>query len=347
MAIRPTRAAGRLTATQINRVAKISQFDVSNPSPDLLTLIKRELDTLDQLEVADNPTFVSRKALITDERVRRAIYGGNCDRLRYRYFLYGLDTATLQTVLTQLFLANYSKVTSWLRLSASTPVAGEWATVNDVFSPASSAAQPGANRKPAVGTSSNGLLTATYDGTDMLVVPCTAQNTATDKWEVHGHWRLPDVTTAIQRLVSMDVSAGCSVNRFRLFTNLTNGKLVAQVFINNTDGRQFACPVSFPPNVHTHVRVSYDKDAATDALKLQIWINGVLQTLAITNIGAGGALGALLAVTGTWLIGAASNSDAPTSPLLNGSQHGPNIQIASSILTTGEATSLRNIEVPL
>ncbi len=99
-AIRPSR-----TSTVNRRVAKISDFEQIDPLPDTLTLLKRKVKQFDDLEVSDNVAWVTKVDAITSPAFGKMFQGGNADRLRYRYLVYGFDRATLLLVLADLTTA--------------------------------------------------------------------------------------------------------------------------------------------------------------------------------------------------------------------------------------------------
>lgn len=102
MGNRPVRPAWQSTPTHIRKVAKISQFERIAPAPDQLTLLKRKVDEYDQLEVSDETAWSDAVAAIANSYYRRMFQGGNADRLRFRYLVYGFDLETLETVFTEL-----------------------------------------------------------------------------------------------------------------------------------------------------------------------------------------------------------------------------------------------------
>ncbi len=103
MGNRPFKATA--TSVQINKVAKISQFEQIDPLPDTLTLLKRKVKQFDDLEVSDNASWLTKIDAITSPAFGRMFQGGNADRLRYRYHVYGFDRATLLLVLADLTTA--------------------------------------------------------------------------------------------------------------------------------------------------------------------------------------------------------------------------------------------------
>lgn len=105
MSRRPNVAGARATGTEIRRVAIISQQEIVDPAPDQLCLLKRKVKQFDDLEVSNNGQWVTKVAAITDPRFRRMFQGGNTDRQRFRFQVYGWDDDTQAAVLTGLTTA--------------------------------------------------------------------------------------------------------------------------------------------------------------------------------------------------------------------------------------------------
>lgn len=103
MGFRPYKNSG--TQGQINRVAIISDFERIDPDPDNLTLLKRKVDEFDVLETDDPGAWETAVAAITSDNFRKMFEGGNMDRLRYRYQVYGWDRATIESALDDLSTA--------------------------------------------------------------------------------------------------------------------------------------------------------------------------------------------------------------------------------------------------
>jgi hypothetical protein len=99
---RPNKTASTASAWEILRVAVISDFDRVDPAPDQLCLLKRQVDLFDQLEVADVVAWAAAVALIQDPRARKMFEGGNMDRLRARYGVYGWELSLIEATTTDL-----------------------------------------------------------------------------------------------------------------------------------------------------------------------------------------------------------------------------------------------------
>lgn len=243
-------------------------------------------------------------------------------------------------------------IPTWLRLAASTPVSGEYETVVDVLA-ANNATQTGAVRKPAAAASANGLPVATFDGSDVWAWPIAASNHSTDKWELLLWLKAGDLAAA-QRVFACDTSGGATLNRIRV-TLVSTGAVEVLVFISNGNGRTFATPAGvFTAGAWVFLHVKYDSQATNEAdtdgltvdAKVRVFTGGTARALTATDVGAGGTIGALRTATGNNLLGAASDSDTPVSPLRNGAQTGPNIWVANAAVTAVQAASLQNFEAP-
>lgn len=105
MSFRPSKPAFCAKQGEINRVAIISQFEQVDPNPDQLTLLKRKVKQFDDLEVSNNAAWLSKLAAISRPEYRKMFQGGNNDRLRFRYLVYGWDDETLALVLADLTTA--------------------------------------------------------------------------------------------------------------------------------------------------------------------------------------------------------------------------------------------------
>lgn len=352
MTFHPNKAAGRLTSSQINRVAKISQRDLIDATPDTLTNIKREVNTLDLLKVSDVATYNTRIAAITDARTKQLFFGGNCDMLRYRYAVYGMQEAVLNVVLGALIKVNYGKVGSWYRMAASTAVASEWQTIVDVLGGAS-LVQNGAVRKLAAGASANAFPIGTYDGTDCMRMPLGVNNYNINKWGLSYYLKSPDVNTSQELFVIYNNDAGIRV--MELF--MQSGKLNWVIYIGtNVDGRQYTTagtPMAI--NVYKYPRIQFDSSKGNEFdttgsdtnAKVRIFVGETAIALTASNVGAGGALATLRAgASGAAIFSGLNDSDTPVSAVVSGTVHGPNTQIWLDTPTNAEAVAVMNLEVP-
>jgi hypothetical protein len=90
----------------------------------------------------------------------------------------------------------------------------------------------------------------------------------------------------------------------------------------------------------------FDSTGSNVDAKLRIAVNGVFQAVSAVDLGAGGAPSALQSATGTGSVGAASDSDTPVAPMLNGSLWGPDTYVGNGSLTQAELNVLHNFELP-
>lgn len=106
MSAHPRKPAWHCTSNDVAVVAEFLGHDAheTGAQADTLTLVKQKVDALDQLEVSDNASWSTKVNSFTDSRVKQMFFGsGSCmSRLRWRYYIYGLDRAYLLTVLTAL-----------------------------------------------------------------------------------------------------------------------------------------------------------------------------------------------------------------------------------------------------
>lgn len=345
MTFYPNRTASRSRSSQINRVAKISQRDAIDPTPDTLCLIKREVDTLDQLKISSPATFNARIALLTDARTKQLFFGGNADMLRYRFYIYGEDKATLQSVLTALFKINYGKVGAWYRLAASTAVTGEWPSVVDVLN-TNPMVQTQAVRKAAVGTSTNGLPTMLFDGTDIHLLPLIAQNFNINKIG-YWFWFRPANVASLQTIFRIAaIAGGANLNAIELYAQ--NSQVLGMSYLSgsNVNGRSVTTPVaSLAINTWASIYFQYDASRGGDD-NMRVYVNTVLPTQTYGNINAGGTLTTLNNAIGNGFTGGANDSDTPASAIGNGGQIGNNTFVLLDNLTGPEMTNMQNFETP-
>jgi hypothetical protein len=214
-------------------------------------------------------------------------------------------------------------VAGWLRLSASTQSGGEYTNLVDVLN-SNPAVQADTDRRCAVSTSANGLLTMVFDGSDMYQWPLSAAiNNMTTKlgfWL----WFKPASVASVQRLLNATIAAGAvaGLEKFSFYTN--NRTLVCEVYVSNTTGRigTTASNVLTAGQWHS-IYLQYDSSRGGDA-NLAMYVNGVQVSLNYSNIGVGATLDVLQAPTGNILVGSFNNSDTPVQAIDNGGEFGPN-----------------------
>jgi hypothetical protein len=78
---------------------------VADPGVDTLLLTKRIVYEFDQLEQEDPVSWTDKVSAITTESYRKMFQGGNMDRLRYRYTVYGYSADRLEVVYNELVAA--------------------------------------------------------------------------------------------------------------------------------------------------------------------------------------------------------------------------------------------------
>jgi hypothetical protein len=231
-------------------------------------------------------------------------------------------------------------VTSWLRLAASTPVSSEYETIVDVLN-SNPATQTDADRKPAAGTSGNGLPTMVFDGSDVISCPLISNNNHTATLG-YWCWFKPASVATVQHLFSV-VAPNSSAQKIDVYTN--NAQVFVECYISGVNGRFGRTGNVLTAGAWTNIYVQYDSSRGGDA-NLAIFIDKVSQSLTYGNLGAGGTLTTLPVVTGNYLFGGSTNSDTPTQPIANGGETGPNYYILGSNLTAGEQINLYDFERP-
>jgi hypothetical protein len=340
----------RGTSVEINRVAKISARDLLDTDPDTLTELKRAVDTLDLLEVSDNAAWVTRVATLP-AGLRGLFARGIYDRLRYRHYIYGQDTAAHQRALVAVLAAG-NVITAWYRLAASTAVAGEWESVTEVLG-GTPLTQVAAIRKPAEAASANGLPIATFDNTDVWVQTLESGTNGTTQWWIAFRVKPVDFGST-QMIVGSTSAAGTAPNKLSVNMESITGKLVFTVFSSAFNGRVYTSTNALTAGVWNHGYIlfdglrtaEFDPDGLTADAKVRMFIGTVASPITAIDTGTGGAVSALLASVGTAAIGAANNVDAPAGPLRNGTQLGPNFFCGKAPLTTAQLAAMVAFEVP-
>lgn len=238
-----------------------------------------------------------------------------------------------------------SAISSWLRLAASTPNAGEYDAVVDVLN-SNPTAQTDADRKPAASTSANGLPTMLFDGSDMLTWPQQAAgtgNNGTTKWGMFFTFKPTSNLVTRQRVLSQTFA----VSAPKVTVDIVGGALEVNFFRTSVDGRAMSITSGVTASAWNSAYVLFDgSQSATDALAMQLYINGVQQVVSFANQGAGGAMTTLQSVSGAILIGASSDSDTPSAPLLVGCELGPNMMFMTDNLSATQIAALHAFERP-
>jgi hypothetical protein len=203
------------------------------------------------------------------------------------------------------------------------------------------ATQAVAGRQPQEGLSANGLPIATFDGGDTLGWPLAANNNGTTYWGV-GFWMRPAAVAGTKFLASIsDGSGGASAKKIIFYQD--NANIFLGAYSSGSDGRQGQKNTVFAVGTWVFVRASWSS-ARTGDDRIRIYVNGVLQTLTFSNLGAGGLPTDLKSgVTGNLIFGA-FNDAATTNPFSG--TFGPNIYTFSTDPTAAEETALMNFEAP-
>jgi hypothetical protein len=235
-----------------------------------------------------------------------------------------------------------SKASGWLRLAASTAVGGEWPTVVDVINPGSPMTSSGA-RIAAVGASANGLPTMVLDGTDVHLWPVSPAHSSRTKWGLW-LWYKPASIVGLQMLYNVQNGVGGSATRrISIFQNGATVQFTA--YLDNFNGRSGATPNVLVAGSYSAFYFQYDSSRGGDA-NIATFVGGSAQTLNYTNDGAGGVLGQLQVASGSAVIGGATDSDTPSSPIANGGEIGPNIVPFNDNLTAAEIARMLTFEAP-
>jgi hypothetical protein len=238
-----------------------------------------------------------------------------------------------------------SAVSSWLRLAASTINAGEYDTIANVLVPTNPTNQVDADRKPAAGTSANGLPVMTWDGTDVLVWPRVASNNSTTQWGLM-LWIKPAANiSSRQRIMHCTIGT----NSDRLNVDIVAGGLGIGFY--NTGGssgrawEQFSC---ITPSVWQCIRVQFDGWLSGDDNVMQVFKNEVKITgPTFTDIGPHVDMTALNAGANGYLLGGGvTDQDAVIAPLLDGVLTGPNWFVLNKSPTAAQGLALMNFEAP-
>jgi hypothetical protein len=159
---------------------------------------------MDLLEVSDNPTWITRVASLSAQS-REMFSLGAYDRLRYRYFVYGLDTQTIQQILGELVVANSNVIGAMLDPgSANTVVTGSGiSSLADNFGGSPATCGTDSGRPPRV-TASNGEMVA-QGVNDFMAYPASSANNQLVTWWWAGFVLLDDVA-ATKRILRYGVT---------------------------------------------------------------------------------------------------------------------------------------------
>jgi len=263
-----------------------------------------------------------------------------------------LEYAQLRPAPGQALAAALGKVKREYSLVASTAVAGEYATVVETRG-GTSLAQTDANRKPAAATAANGLPVATFDGTDVLVQTLESGNNGTSQWWIAGYFKPASLASA-QGIYRCRTAGGASVQRLDVTVN-ADGSLQFLAFVSGFNGRSYTTPASlFTAGAWTFFYIQFDSSKTNEAdtagsdadAKTRIFVGTIARAITAANVGTGGTVSALLAATGTAIVGGNNDSSTPVLPILDGGQLGPRLYFGDAPLTVAELAALAGLEVP-
>ncbi len=214
------------------------------------------------------------------------------------------------------------------------------------------AVQATAGRRPAVGTSESGAAMLTFDGSDALAWPLTAENATNTAWGL-ALWLRP--TSSIADGVVYSVSE-LSADTWRVYAVRKNqGEF--SVAINSPSvvgsGRVGQTVEQDVVTDEWHfVTIEYDAVGATEADKLTITVDGTVQTLSFGNLGGGAAIGALPTATGDAVIGDITAGSATVPFTGNMGAHiwvlnAKDPDATEGLLTPAQRTALMSVDAPL
>lgn len=231
-------------------------------------------------------------------------------------------------------------VRGWIDLSASAQSGGEWTQWIDVLNN-----NPGAinaARRPAVGTSTNGLPIATFATNDAVAVPLvTAINNQTTKLGWAAWIRIGNLAGLGTFISVSSGTGGASAAKIQVFFN-SNETLDIDAYISGSAGRRFTGSTPLTQNTWTWLRLRYNSALGGDA-NATMFVNGVVAAGTYGNLGAGGTLTTLPVVTGKLIIG--NINDGTASAALNG-DIGPDLFFLGEDITAAEELKLMNYRVP-
>lgn len=237
------------------------------------------------------------------------------------------------------------RVSGWLRLAASDQSGGEWTpSIVDVLNAGSPMVQTDVDRRAAVGSSANGLPTMVFDGSDVHLWPQSPAISATTKQGIW-LWYKPGTAVGQQMLLTCASNGSLGSDNRRLTLFGLNAALNVEAYITDTAGRSFSMASVLAAGVWIAIYVQYDSSRGGDA-NMAVYLNGVLQSPTVSDIGVGGTLTTLQAASGSATVGANNDSDTPVVPIANGGQIGPNIFAFNDNLSLDEIAALMKFERP-
>lgn len=234
-----------------------------------------------------------------------------------------LETRTFN----RFFPTDVAEVTAILRFTFGTITGVGYSSVPD-FTVANPAVQTTDARRPVPGVTANspianGLPFGTFSSVSSsslswpLIAAGPGANNQITKTGFAFWVKQP--ASGNERIISIGGGTGGATGQKMFLSFDTTQRLTVGCYSSGTDGRQGTTPpAAFVAGAWVFVRWAYDSSLGTEALRCKLYVNEVLQVLAFSNIGAGGAPTTLQVVTGNAIIGNFNNSAVPVQAL-NGS----------------------------
>lgn len=338
----PTKPAGSSTSVAVRKAVIPTSRDLVEASPDTLTLLKRLVNDFDLLEVSNHTAWATAVSLIGNVVLQRMFQGCRFDRERSRHRIYGSDSVTLGQVYSILFAAitpATSGASGWLRNDA---VAGDVTSWTEVLT--ANHATANVARAPTA-TAASGLTFTTNDCM-AWTLNATTFNTSYLGFYL---WVKPDDVATNKTLVSISIGTGGAFARCIILMFGTTS-FMCDVFVAGTAGRRGIVAGQVAAGTPRLWGVEYNNDKVGEANKLTLTRDGAVLAPTFSDLGAGGALGALPTATpGKALIG--NFNDGAASNPMNGvigrnlfSFTAPMVGSTVGLLTTAARNSLLALE---
>jgi hypothetical protein len=267
------------------------------------------------------------------------------ERIALMNFEVPLDTSPLA-----LATINGGPVGSWLRVANATSDVNGVSAVADVLQ-VNPAVQSVNALKPSLTVSTNGLPCLSFPTTGKnLAWPLTANNDNTSTVGV-AFWMKATTVDFMHMFGIRNTAGGATADQIKFGTDNT-GIIYATGFVSGANGRQGRTGASkYTAGMWVFVTLEYYDAGATEADRVTITVNGVVQTLSFINDGSGGTLGTLPAATGNAFI-SGENSAASSNTFVG--VLGPNFYVLNArmagatvgLLTTQARADLMAFEAP-
>ncbi len=201
-------------------------------------------------------------------------------------------------------------VSEWLLNNATS---GAIAQVNSQIT--SNHATQATSTRRAAGAALRAMTFVNTSPSDSLVWALSALNANTARMGFAFRFSPVSIATNASLIAIRANTGGASAGMFEI--RQTASSLRVDLLIDGTNGRSCNTATSQITTGQNTIVVFFDKDQATEANRLKIWINGTLKTLTFSNIGSGGSTSAGLTagVTGNIIIGNGADSNAGSNPL--------------------------------